>query len=74
METYAVIVDKVSTINRFGGFWAPKGNSGNNAKMVVDTGGDAAFYRTPISMYRKINLRVDEDRYKYKDDKDSGKT
>ena len=60
-ETNRVILDRVSTIARFGGVWAAKGNSGNTAIITNPL--------TPItdlvSMYRKINLEAGK--YKVKD-------
>ena len=51
-----VIVDSVSLIDDFGGFWAPKGNGGNSA--VVGTGVEIITPNPLASMYRKVNLAV----------------
>ena len=63
-----VLVDRVSTVDRFGAFWAPKGQSGNtvitpNIDRAADTLTDL------ISMYR--NATVDKDGKKYMTNKDS---
>ena len=58
-----VVVDRMSTINRFGSVWAPKGQSGAPASGV----GTAAVAATDvISMYRKVGL--DAGAYKAKAD------
>ena len=64
-DTRVVIVDAVSLIDDFGGFWQPLGNGGNTAPL-----GLAGTNQIPptdlISMYRKVNL--EEGAYKPHDD------
>ena len=62
--TTYVVVDRVSTINRFGTIWAPKGQSGNT--QVSGAGTTAVQPTDLISMYRKVNL--DAGAYKAKAD------
>ena len=61
-EIEYVIVDRVSTINRFGRGWQPKGNSGRTA--VGDRG---EWVVNLVSMYRKRSLNADADGYTYND-------
>ena len=53
--TTYVVVDRMSTINRFGTTWAPKGQSGGPASGI----GTARVPATDlISMYRKVGLEA----------------
>ena len=66
-----VLVDRVSTIDRFGAFWAPKGQSGNIE--IGDEDRDADTLSDLISMYRKVNLKDDGSaKYKVKKAADGG--
>ena len=47
-----VVVDAVSTVDRFGRFWAPKGQSGNSARAA----GEEDPIKNLVSMYRKRSL------------------
>ena len=53
-----VIVDSVSLVDDFGGFWAPKGNGGNTE--VIGTAAEAVLPNPLNSMYRKANLKADK--------------
>ena len=56
-----VVVDQLSTLNRFGGAWALPGNSGNTVALE-----DGTPPTDIVSMYRKINLSAGK--YKAKAD------
>ena len=65
-----VLVDRVSTIDRFGAFWAPKGQSGNT-EITAEIDRDADPLSDLISMYRKVTLK-DDGSANYMTNKDSG--
>ena len=62
-----VILDRVSTVNRFGVLWAPKGNGGNTDVLAADQGINAIQAAALVSMYRKVNL--EDGKYKRDADK-----
>ena len=65
-NTYAV-VDRVSTVNRFNGFWESKSVSGNTEALD-----DGTAPSTLASMYRKRSLKADGSVYLLKDGKPDG--
>ena len=62
-----VILDRVSTVNRFGLLWAPKGNGGNTDVLAANQGINAIQATALVSMYRKVNL--EDGKYKRDVDK-----
>ena len=62
-----VILDRVSTVNRFGILWALKGNGGNTGVLAADQGINAIQATALVSMYRKVNL--EDGKYKRDADK-----
>ena len=65
-----VVVDAVSTVDRFGRFWAPKGQSGNS----VLSDGEEDPIKNLVSMYRKRSLedKASPMAYKFKSGKPDG--